>query len=382
MSKFIPLSVPNLKGNEKKYVDDAITQEWVSTGGAYINRMEKMMAEYVRVPDAVACQSGTAALHLSLICCGVKAGEEVIVPTLTFVAAVNPVRYVNAEPVFMDCDDTLCMDMDKLERFCAEECEMQDGKLIDKVNGKHISAVIVVHVFGNIANMEKLMELKSKYGFKIIEDATEAVGSYIKSGEFAGKFAGTIGDMGALSFNGNKIITTGGGGMLISENTGLLEKARYLSTQAKDDAVYFKHNEVGYNYRMTNLQAAVGVAQLEQLEDFISIKHANYNTYVENGIPLYPFREDTRSNYWFYSYMTEKRDDLITHLGANNVQSRPIWYLIHALPPFIHSRNYCIEKAQYFWEHVVNIPCSTNLNKEDVLYVSNLIHEFENMGEK
>lgn len=382
MSKFIPLSVPNLKGNEKKYVDDAITQEWVSTGGAYINRMEKMMAEYVRVPDAVACQSGTAALHLALICCGVKAGEEVIVPTLTFVAAVNPVRYVNAEPVFMDCDDTFCMDMDKLERFCADECEMRDGKLIDKVTDKHISAVIVVHVFGNIANMEKLMGLKSRYGFKIIEDATEAVGSYIRSGVFVGKFAGTIGDMGALSFNGNKIITTGGGGMLISENTELLEKARYLSTQAKDDAVYFKHNEIGYNYRMTNLQAAVGVAQLEQLEDFISIKHANYDTYVENSIPLYPFRADTRSNYWFYSYLTEKRDELITYLGENNVQSRPIWHLIHALPPFIHSRNYCIEKAQYFWEHVVNIPCSTNLNKADVIHVSNLIHEFENMGEK
>ncbi|WP_042700627.1 LegC family aminotransferase [Methanocorpusculum bavaricum] len=377
MSKFIPLSVPNLKGNEKKYVDDAITQEWVSTGGAYINRMEKMVADYVHTPDAVACQSGTAALHLSLICCGVQNGDEVIVPTLTFVAAVNPVRYMNADPVFMDCDDTLCMDMDKLERFCVEECEMQDGKLIDKVNGKHISAVIVVHVFGNIANMEKLMELKTRYGFKVIEDATEAMGSFINSGIFAGKFAGTIGDMGALSFNGNKIITTGGGGMLISEDIGLLEKARYLSTQAKDDVVYFKHNEIGYNYRMTNLQAAVGVAQLEQLEDFISTKHANYITYIENDVPLYPFRADTRANYWFYSYLTEKRDELITYLGENNVQSRPIWHLIHALPPYINSRNYCIEKAQYFWEHVVNIPCSTNLSKDDVIHVSKLIHDFD-----
>ena len=320
MQKFIPLSVPNLKGNEKKYVDDAITQEWVSTGGAYITQMEKAVAEYVHTPDAVACQSGTAALHLSLICCGVNAGDEVIVPTLTFVAAVNPVRYVNAEPVFMDCDDTLCMDMDKLERFCLEECEMRDGKLTDKSNGKHVSAVIVVHVFGNIANMEKLMDLKKRFGFKVIEDATEAFGSYFKTGVFAGKFAGTIGDIGALSFNGNKIVTTGGGGMMISQDIKILDKARYLSTQAKDDAVYFLHNEIGYNYRMTNLQAAVGVAQIERIEEFVAIKNANYDNYVKNGVKLYPFREDIRSNRWFYSYLTDKRDDLIKYLGENNIQ--------------------------------------------------------------
>ena len=377
MTKFIPLSVPNLKGNEMKYVEDAISQEWVSTGGAYINQMEKMVASYVHTPDAVACQSGTAALHLSLICCGVQAGDEVIVPTLTFVAAVNPVKYMHAEPVFMDCDDTLCMDMDKLERFCEEECEMSDGVLVDKANGKRVSAVVVVHVFGNIANMEKLLSLKAKYGFKVIEDATEALGSYIVSGPLAGKFAGTMGDVGAFSFNGNKIITTGGGGMLVSGNTELLDKARYLSTQAKDDAVYFKHNEIGYNYRMTNLQAAVGVAQLEQLEEFISVKEKNYRKYAENGIALYPFRPDIRPNYWFYSYLTEKRDELISYLDGNSIQSRPIWHLIHDLPPYKDSRAYCIEKAWYFFDRVVNIPCSTNLGSDDVGTVSSVIRRFE-----
>ncbi|MBQ4414612.1 MAG: LegC family aminotransferase [Methanomicrobium sp.] len=376
MQKFIPLSVPNLKGNEKKYVDDAITQEWVSTGGAYITQMEKAVADYVHTPDAVACQSGTAALHLSLICCGINAGDEVIVPTLTFIAAVNPVRYVNAEPVFMDCDDTLCMDMDKLERFCLEECEMRDGKLTDKSNGKHVSAVIVVHVFGNIANMEKLMDLKKRFGFKVIEDATEAFGSYFKTGVFAGMFAGTIGDIGALSFNGNKIVTTGGGGMMISQDAKILDTARYLSTQAKDDAVYFLHNEIGYNYRMTNLQAAVGVAQIERIEEFVTIKNANYEYYVKNGIKLYPFRNDIRSNRWFYSYLTDRRDDLIKYLGDNNIQSRPIWHLIHDLPPYKNSRAYRIEKAQYFWERVVNIPCSTNLTADDVNTVSETIIRF------
>lgn len=377
MTKFIPLSVPNLKGNEMQYVADAISQEWVSTGGAYINQMEKMVASYVHTPDAVACQSGTAALHLSLICCGVQAGDEVIVPTLTFVAAVNPVKYMHAEPVFMDCDETLCMDMDKLGRFCAEECEMREGVLVDKANGKRVSAVVVVHVFGNIANMEKLLSLKAKYGFKVIEDATEALGSSIVSGPLAGKFAGTMGDVGAFSFNGNKIITTGGGGMLVSGNTELLDKARYLSTQAKDDAVYFKHNEIGYNYRMTNLQAAVGVAQLEQLENFISVKEKNYQKYAENGIALYPFRPDIRPNYWFYSYLTERRDDLISYLDGNSIQSRPIWHLIHDLPPYKDARAYCIEKAWYFFDRVVNIPCSTNLGSDDVDEVSSVIRRFE-----
>lgn len=376
MQKIIPLSVPNLKGNELKYVSDAISQEWVSTGGAYITQMERMAAEYVHAPDAAACQSGTAALHLSLICCGVKSGDEVIVPTLTFIAAVNPVRYIGAEPVFMDCDDTLCMDMDKLERFCTEECIMQNGRLIDKSNGKHVSAVIVVHVFGNIADMDKLIQLKQRFGFKVIEDATEAVGSYMKSGVFAGKFAGTIGDVGAYSFNGNKIITTGGGGMVVSMDKELVDKVRYLSTQAKDDAIYFEHNEVGYNYRMTNLQAAVGAAQFEQLEDFIAVKTANYNEYIKNGVPLYPFRSDTRSNHWFYSYLTERRDELIKFLEKNNIQSRPVWHLIHDLPPYRCSRCYCIEKAQYFLSHIVNIPCSTNLTFEDVRRVCDVIHDF------
>lgn len=378
MSKTIPLSVPNFRGNEKKYVDDAVEQEWVSTGGAYINQMEKMMAEYVHTPDAVACQSGTAALHLSLICCGVEASDEVIVPTLTFIAAVNPVKYMHAEPVFMDCDDTLCMDMDKLEQFCDEECEMRYGKLTDKKTGKHVSAVVVVHVFGNIANMEKLLWLKDKYHFKIIEDATEAVGSYITKGSLAGRYAGTLGDIGALSFNGNKIITTGGGGMMISQDAAILAHARYLSTQAKDDAVYFEHNTVGYNYRMTNLQAALGVAQMEELDGFIKTKIENYNEYQKCGIPLYPFREDdTRSNHWFYSYLTDKRDELIQYLTEHNIQSRPIWHLIHDLPPYRDARAYKIEKAPKFWEKVVNIPCSTNLTKEDVKYVSDVIHQFE-----
>jgi perosamine synthetase len=377
MSHFIPLSIPNLSGREKQYVDDAIDKQWVSTGGAYITKMEQMVADFVKAPEAVACQSGTSALHLALVCCGVGAGDEVIVPTLTFIAAVNPVVYAGAQPVFMDCDDTLCMDMDKLERFCNEQCDMRDGVLHNRQTNKRIAAVLVVHVFGNIANMDKLLALKQQFGFKVIEDATEALGSSLASGQFAGQFAGTLGDMGAYSFNGNKIITTGGGGMLVANDLALLAHARYLSTQAKDDAIRFIHNEIGYNYRMTNVQAAIGVGQMEQLAEFIETKARNYQGYLQAGIDLLPFRPDISANFWFYSYMTDRRDELIAYLDAKKIQSRPVWYLIHQLPPYLHCQSYEIEKAVDYWQRIVNIPCSTNLPAEDVKLVAEVIKQFE-----
>lgn len=375
MSKFIPLSVPNLSGNEAKYVNRAIESEWVSTGGAYIEEFEEKIAAYVGTPGAVACQNGTSGLHLALLAGKVQANDEVLVPTLTFIAAVNPVKYVGAEPVFMDCDDTLCMDMDKVERFCETECEMTDDGLVNRKTGRHVSAMIVVHVFGNLADMEKAVALAEKYRLFLIEDATEALGSYYLSGRFAGKYAGTVGDIGVYSFNGNKIITTGGGGMIVSNRTDLLKETKYLSTQAKDDMLYFVHNHIGYNYRMTNLQAAMGIAQLEQLEKFIQVKAENYQVYLAQDIPLLPFRDDIRSNRWFYSFMTDKRDFLIQQLSERKIQSRPVWHLISDLPPYRDCQTYEIECAKYYWAHIVNLPCSTNLTKEDVAAVAKAVHE-------
>lgn len=306
MSRFVPLSIPNFEGNEKKYVDEAVEQGWVSTGGAFITKLEEQMAEFLHTHTVAACQSGTAGLHLALINCGVEPGDMVIVPTLTFIAAVNPVKYQFAEPVFMDCDDSLCMDPVKLEAFCEEECEMQEEKLIHKESGKHVKAVVVVHVFGNFADMEAIMRTAKKYNLIVIEDSTEALGTYYTEGEYKGKYAGTIGDYGAYSFNGNKIITTGGGGAITANTSGVVEHVKYLSTQAKDDPHYYIHNEVGYNYRMTNLQAALGVAQMEELPEFIERKHKNYDLYkklfegYEFG-KLLSFREGTYSNQWFYS---------------------------------------------------------------------------------
>lgn len=376
MEKFIPLSVPNLKGKELEYVTEAVKTEWVSTAGPYIAEFEKAAAEYVHVPAATACQSGTAGLHLSLLTLGIGPGEEVLVPTLTFIAAVNPVRYIGAEPVFMDCDDTLTMDPDKLEEFCKRECVFDGFALRNKTSNRKVSAVIVVHVFGNLADMERIMAVADEYHLKVIEDATEALGSYYLGGVYKGRFAGTIGDMGVFSFNGNKIITTGGGGMIVSQDPALAERSRFLSTQAKKDAAYFIHEEIGYNYRMTNLQAALGLAQLEQLEGFIEIKKKNYEFYQKLGINLLPFRSDIRSNYWFYSCLSSNRDGLIRYLGQHSIQSRPIWKLIHTLKPYQKNQAYHIEKAGWYYERTVNIPCSSNLEKEEVEQVAEQIHLF------
>ena len=380
--KFIPLSVPNLKGNELKYVTTAVETEWVSTGGTYVDDFEKKLASYVHAKGAVSCQNGTSGLHIALLLCGVTRDDVVIVPTLTFIAAVNPVRYIGATPIFMDCDDSLCMDPVKLREFCEKECVFTDGKLYEKVSNKQIKTVLVVHVFGNMADMEQIMEIAQLYNLKVVEDSTEAIGTYYTNGKYKGRYAGTIGDVGVYSFNGNKIMTTGGGGMIVSDNEEYLCHAKHLTTQAKSDELYYTHDEIGYNYRMTNLQAAMGLGQLEQLESFIQTKTDNYQYYFErfgniDGLKILPVRDDIRSNHWFYALYCDgyrlDRDQMIHYLAENKIQSRPIWGLIHEQIPYQGSRAYRIEKAVEYWKCVVNIPCSTNLTSEDAKRVVDII---------
>lgn len=376
MEKFIPLSIPNFEGNEEKYVLDAVHQGWVSTGGAYIVQFEEKLAEFLGVEKAAACQSGTSALHLALVACNVKPGDLVIVPTVTFIAAVNPVKYQFAEPVFMDCDDSLCMNPEKLRSFCEKECALQEEYLVYKKTGQIVKAVVVVHVFGNLADMEQIMEIAGQYHLKVIEDATEALGSHFTDGKYAGKMAGTIGDYGAYSFNGNKIITTGGGGAITAKNPSDLDYVKYLSTQAKDDALYYVHNEIGYNYRMTNVQAAIGVAQLELLPEFIQRKQKNYDTYQKClkkiGLPqLLKFRQGTESNKWFYSFPIPKEcavevRTLIELLQDEKIQTRPIWGLIHEQKPYQSDIAYEIEKAEEYSRCIINVPCSTSLTEEEI----------------
>lgn len=379
MGRFVPLSIPNFEGNERKYVDDAIEQGWVSTGGAYINKLEKSLAQFLHTDNVAACQSGTSALHLAMIEAGVKPGDVVLVPPLTFIAAVNPVKYQFATPVFIDCDDSFCMDVTKLQNFCQQECSFDGTQLTYKWNP--VKAVVVVHVFGNMADMTAIMSIAHRYNLKVIEDATEALGSKYTNGPLAGKYAGTIGDFGCYSFNGNKIITTGGGGAITANDTKVVDHIRYLSTQAKDDVHYYIHNEVGYNYRMTNLQAALGVAQLEELPEFIRRKQRNYKLYCQlfDGFELghmIGFRSDIDSNMWFYS-LEINRDkvkatmkEIITKLEEKGVQTRAIWGLINEQLPYIHEATYKLEKAPYYAERILNIPSSTQITEEEIHYVA------------
>ncbi len=388
-NKPIPLSVPNLSLDILENVKETIETGWVSTGGRFITEFEEKISKYVGVERAVACQSGTAGLHLAMRVLGIEPGDEVIVPTLTFIAAVNPVKYMGAEPIFMDCDETLNMDMDKLEEFLENECNYKDGKVINKKTKRQVKAIVVVHIFGNPANMEKLMRIKEKYNLKVIEDSTEALGSYYLEGKYTGKHCGTIGDIGVYSFNANKIITTGGGGMIVSNNQELLDKVAFLGVQAKTDSLYFVHDEIGYNYRMSNIQAAFGTDQIDRLERFIETKIKNYNLYkeaIENieGLTLLPFRDDTRANHWFYSVVVDEekygmdRDELLIKLNEAKIQTRPLWRLIHNQKPYLDSQAYKIEKAEYYEKNLINVPCSSNLSEDEVEVVLEKLKYYKN----
>ncbi|PUU88384.1 aminotransferase, LLPSF_NHT_00031 family [Halanaerobium congolense] len=384
----IPLSVPNLSMDIVENIKDTIESGWVSTGGKFIKEFQEKMEKYLNVERAVAVQSGTAGLHLAVRVLGVDRDDEVIVPTATFIAAVNPVTYMGAEPVFMDCGDDINIDPDKLESFLANQCKMVDGKVINKKTDKEIKAVVVVHVFGNPADMERIMKIGAKYNLKIVEDATEALGSYYTSGKYQGQHCGTIGDIGVYSFNANKIITTGGGGMMVANHPELLEKASFLGVQAKTDPLYYQHDEIGYNYRMTNIQAAYGTEQIDRLEDFIATKKKNYKLYKKaiaeiDGLSLLPFNQGTRANHWFYAVIVDQdqygidRDELLRKLNEVNIQARPLWGLIHQQKPYLDNQAYQIEKAQYFVDHLINIPCSSNLTEEEVEIVVEWLKEFK-----
>ena len=374
----IGLSIPNLNKKEIiKNLEECLESGWISTGGKFIPEFEEKVKKYMKTKYAAGVQSGTAGLHLSLQVLGVKRDEEVIAPTLTFIAAVNPITYLGANPVFIDCDDSLCMDPIKLEKFCSEECDFIDGVLVNKKTKRKIRVLVIVHVFGNMADMEKIMDIAKKYNLKVLEDATEALGTYYTEGRYKGKFAGTIGNIGVLSFNANKIITTGGGGMVVGDNYDLVEKVRFLSSQAKKDPLYFIHDEIGYNYRMLNLQAALGTSQIDELESFIETKTKNYYLYREEvnkieGLQLLTFRKGIRPNYWFYSLVVDKekyglnKDELLRKLVSENIQTRPIWGLIHQQKPYQKYQAYQMEKALWYYERVLNIPCSSNLTEDEV----------------
>ena len=307
-----------------------------------------------------------------------------IVPPLTFIAAVNPVKYQFATPVFIDCDDSFCMDPQKLRSFCEEECDWDGTNL--RHNGAVVKALVVVHVFGNMADMESIMETARQYNLKVVEDATEALGTYYTDGAYKGKYAGTIGDFGCYSFNGNKIITTGGGGAVTATDSKTVDHIRFLSTQAKTDPHYYIHDEIGYNYRMTNLQAALGVAQMEELPEFIRRKQANYELYkalfedFEYG-KLMPFRDGTSSNKWFYSVNIDRNRiqasmrEIIIACHDRGFETRAIWGLINEQKPYEGEETYKLEKAPYYAVRILNIPSSTQITEEEIRYVADQVKQ-------
>lgn len=380
----IQLSAPNISSRELRYVKECLKSNWVSSAGPLVEKFEEAICKHTKTKYAVACVNGTSGLFIGLKLCGVKTQDEVIVPTLTFIAPVNVVKYLGAEPIFMDCDDFMNLNPEKLQDFCEKECRLTRNGLKNKKSGRIIKAVIPVHIFGNPCNMAAIMRIAKRYNLKVVEDATESLGSYYTEGAYRGKFTGTIGDLGVYSFNGNKIITTGSGGMIVSNHKELTSKARYFVNQAKDDPVRSVHNEIGYNFRLTNLQSALGLAQLEQLEDFIKTKKKNYELYKEllkvvDGIEILGIPKGTTPNYWFYSLIIEKRkfgmgrEEIMNCLLEKGIQTRPIWYLNHLQRPYRGNQTYKIEKAPRFWQRVLNLPCSTSLNVKQVKHIVSTI---------
>ena len=380
----IPLSVPHISGNEWKYVKDCLDTGWVSSVGKYVDRFEGDICGYTGARHAVGCANGTAALQVALRLVGVVPGDEVIVPTLTFIAPVNAARYLGAEPVFMDCDDFYCIDAEKTADFILKETAFRKGETRNKRTNRRVSAIVPVHVFGNAAALEDLVRICAERKIRIVEDAAESLGTYYTSGALQGKFTGTVGEIGCYSFNGNKIITTGGGGMIVTDSDEYGERARYLTTQAKDESLRYIHNEVGYNFRLTNIQAAIGVAQLERLPEYLEIKRRNYMHYARElrgvpGVRLAGAPGYARSNHWFYCLQIDataygrNRDELMTHLSAHGIETRPVWFPNHLQRPYRDCQRYRIEKALGLLESTLNIPCSVGLDRSSIEKVTRIL---------
>ena len=373
----IPLSVPSLNGNELQYVKECIDTEWVSSAGKYVELFEKNIAEYTGSKYAIACMNGTAAIQLSLRLAGVEAGDEVIVSTLTFIAPVNAITYNNAKPIFLDADKYYNLDSEKTIQFIKNETVFKNGFTYNKKTNNRITAIIPVHVWGNACWLDELIEFCNKQNIAVLEDASESLGTFYNAGKYKGKHTGTIGKLGCLSFNGNKIITAGGGGMILTDDESLSEKAKYLSTQAKDDPIRYVHDEIGYNFRLTNIQAALGVAQLEQLPAILKRKKEIYDFYqskIENikGLSLSKVPDYADNNHWLNLLQIDTgiygddREDIVKRLEENGIQTRPVWKLNHDQKPYKDCQHYKIENAKKSVENSLCLPSSSNLTNENL----------------
>lgn len=369
------LSGPNMGGNELKYVTECIETGWVSSVGSYVDQFEKMSAEFAGTKYAVATSSGTTALHICLILAGVGQNDMVIAPNITFIATLNSIKYTGASPILIDTDvANWQMDLNLLEDFLNNETEQKGNICFHKQTGKRIPVIMPVHVLGNMCDMDRLLAITKKHNIIIIEDSTEALGSYYK-----GKHAGSFGLMGTFSYNGNKIITTGGGGMIVTNDEAIAKKAKHLTTQAKSDSFEYMHDEIGYNYRLVNVAAAMGVAQMEQLPKFLERKKeiiAFYRTALlgVGDIKFQEVSDDVNPNWWLPTIFTTKQKEILKALNESKMQSRPFWVPMNQLPMFKNdiyfNTNDC---SDFVYKHCLSIPCSTNITNTELQGVADKI---------
>lgn len=366
----IPLIAPEIRGNEWRYVKDCLDTAWVSSVGAYVDRFEQMVALQAEAKYGVATVNGTSALHVALLVAGVRPHEEVVVSTLTFIAPVNAIRYVGAWPVFIDAEPHYWqMDPGRVVHFLERQCTWRKGSLYNQQTGRKVSAIVPVHILGHPVDMEPILEVAQKFGLRVIEDATEGLGASYRQ-----RSVGSMGDMACFSFNGNKIVTTGGGGMLVTNNQEWAQKARYLTTQAKEDPVEYIHGEVGYNYRLTNVLAAVGCAQMEQLAGYVASKRKLAHRYhaALSGVPGIVTMKGApwaASTFWMYTILVEEEKfgidsrQLMRILGEEGIQSRPLWQPIHLSPAHDSQHRETMPVAETLARQGLSVPCSVGITE-------------------
>lgn len=364
--KFIPLHEPRFVGNEKKYLTDCIDSTFVSSVGKYVDMFEEQFAKKVGSKYAIATVNGTAALHISLILADVNKNDEVITQPLTFIATCNAISYIGAKPIFIDVDlDTMGLSPESLSTFLKNNCVLNDNKCINKTTNKIIKACVPMHTFGHPCKIDEIRIICDKWNIVLVEDSAESLGSYYKN-----KHTGTFGQLGAFSFNGNKIITAGGGGVIVTDDNELAKRAKHLTTTAKVPHPFeYVHDEIGYNYRMPNLNAALIVAQLEQLDNFINSKRdlaSRYENFfiTQDEIEFIKEPKNSKSNYWLQSVIVkdlENRDEFLEFTNKNGVMTRPIWKLMNELEMFKDAQCSSLNNAKYLEQRVINISSSVIL---------------------
>ncbi len=363
---FVPLHAPVFIGNEKKYLNECIDTTYVSSVGKFVDRFEDEMAAYTGAKRAVVCVNGTNALHMAMLLVGVERDDEVLTQALTFIATCNAISYIGAHPVFIDVDkETLGLSPQAVENWLLKNAEVREGACYNKRTGRRVKACVPMHTFGHPVKIDKLVELCSEWHIELVEDAAESIGSFYK-----GKHTGTFGKVGAISFNGNKTITTGGGGMLLFQDEDLAKWAKHLTTQAKLPHRWaFVHDHIGYNYRMPNINAALGCAQLENVEQFIRNKRETAQIYAEffQNVPDVAFFTepvDCRSNYWLNVVILKDRaaqQEFLEYTNDHGIMTRPVWELMNHLEMFKYCETDGLKNTEWLADRIVNIPSSVRL---------------------